>query len=119
MHKNKNLANRYICFILERYKDNISNDVPIIAINDESYELQIVATIESRGVLLFHIYFMNVDDFHLKMMLEKLAIVKNVSITVFLQICCEIGINVERLSSDINNIGNYEQIKAGIYENYI
>ena len=43
----------------------------------------------------------------------------NVSITVFLQICCEIGINVERLSSDINNIGNYEQIKAGIYENYI
>ncbi|MBS5934243.1 MAG: hypothetical protein KIC94_15400 [Clostridiales bacterium] len=114
MYINKNLANRHTRFLLKRYRDNILNDVPIVGINGESPELQIVAAIESRGVLLFQIYFMNVDDNHLRMMLEKLTKVKNVSITVFRQICDEIGVDVERLSSEINNIGNYDQIETEI-----
>lgn len=113
---NKKLFYKQTYYFLKRYKENILNDAPIVDINEQSPEIQIITAIESRGVLLFLMYFKNIDDNLLRKMLVKLANIKRITITRFFKVCDEIGVDAEKLCCEISDIGNYNHIKNEINE---
>lgn len=115
-HVNYKLYIKQILFYMNRYKEYRIYDIPIPSIDNSTDDQSIKACIESRGILIFLIFFHKIEDYKIRYLLMHMVSTKNVSLSIFLELCKEIGVNSQKLYKEINCIGDMEYLKMQISE---
>lgn len=115
-HINKSLYLKQLLYYLERYKKTAAHDIPILSIDNNSTELNIKATIESRGVLIFLIYFNKIEEQKIRQFLKRMISIKNFTLSIFLELCKKIGVDSKKLFEEISSTDNFRSLENKINE---
>ena len=115
-NKSRRLFQKQVKFYLERYHEYMDFDISIFSINQNTEDECIKATIESKGVLIFLIYFSNIEECNIRQLLQIMSCHKYIDVLAFLDLCKALAINSQGMYKDISTKRNAKYFEYKINE---